>query len=422
MPATSMLASLSTVHWRTLGRLAWRSTPDPTVRVIVPPPDRHQILSFLYDHPTIGATPYRTIDLPPDLSPPAAIVPEGLLWAISDLGHLVAWDLSPGPPGATFDIGDALIDLDLAAATPGGALTVSSFEIYPPPVGEGPDLEDPPIEPIDPPVDHVYALVGAEEGLFLFRIHLTDAHLETSILRVNIEEAAFNGEVTLEAERYTVLSSTMPSTLSLTPTLGVVTPRPSPLSDEGAPPGGIQFLTFSTGARAFLPAGAATFTFTTFSDGSGNIDFGSFIFPLISTVDTGGAAITYSGVPVQVRFESYTLDPVAGSVDAAHDDAIIKFGGRLRFRPSMAVSGFGACFTPEFQVDTVHTGTSPPPGTNYLGQLDLSGDVMVPGNVPVTGSCNAAAAAAINSLFGLSSSATFDVWKATLTPEIEGSY
>ena len=201
--------------------------PDagPDGGVVVPPTDRHQILSFLYDHPTIGATAFRTIDLPPDLSPPAAIAPEGLLWAISDLGHLVAWDLSAG---TTLDISDALIDLNLAAVTPGGSLTVSSFELYLPPVGEAPDPEDPPAIPIDPPVDHVYALVGAEEGLFLFRVHLTNARLEASIRGVNVEEAAFNGEPTLEAERYTVFSSTMPNTLSLTTTLGVAAPIPGP--------------------------------------------------------------------------------------------------------------------------------------------------------------------------------------------------
>lgn len=185
----------------------------------LPHPEVHQILSFDYDHPIIGATPRRTIDLPPDLSPPAGIAPEGLLWAISETGRLVGWDLFPTTPAI-------VVDVDLAAATVGGTLHVHSFEIALPLAGTGPPPPGPPL-PTDPPVDFVNVLVAAREGLFLFEVRVAGVTLVASELRANVEEAVFNPHPVLEEEHYTVFATTMPPRLWLTTALGTRPPSMS---------------------------------------------------------------------------------------------------------------------------------------------------------------------------------------------------
>lgn len=198
---------------------------------ISPPLGAHQILSFLYDHPVIDGSPFRTIDLPPDLSPPAGIAPDGLLWAISESGHLVGWDIAPVPP-------EIVVDVDLASVTPGGTLQISGFELSLPIVGDPPPPPEGPPLPTDPPVDFVDVLVAAREGVFLYRVRVSGVTLITSELRMNVEEAVFHPLPVLEDERYTVFATTMPPHLWLTPALGM---RPPNMSGRlSADPSGIS--------------------------------------------------------------------------------------------------------------------------------------------------------------------------------------
>lgn len=181
--------------------------PEPGPDPMMPPPGTYVIDTYLYEHPALGAR-FRRIELPADLSPPAAIAPDGLLWAISETGRLVGWNIAPTTP-------DIVIDLELAEAIgPSATLHVTSFGLYLPPAGDPPEplpppAPAPPAIPTDPPVDYVLALVGAEEGLYLFEVRIGLARLVVNEDRMNVEEAALNGHPVLEADFYTVFSTAM---------------------------------------------------------------------------------------------------------------------------------------------------------------------------------------------------------------------